>query len=102
VGEKHEFYVAASGGFPPLDYTWRKDDVTVPGATEDTLTLNSLSIGDSGAYLCEVRDAERDVIVSNVATLHVAYSVPAAGLAAGVAMAAAMALAGAVVLKRLR
>lgn len=47
------FRVGASG--PALSYQWRKDGIDIPGATDSTLALSSVTFNDGGAY---------DVIVS--------------------------------------
>ena len=52
VGDSTELSVLATGD--GLTYQWQKDGVDLPGATQNTLQLNSLTTGDSGAYHCVV------------------------------------------------
>jgi len=61
--------VSASGN-PSPTFQWRKDGAEIAGATESTLTLNSVSLDDSGDYTVVVSNAEGSV-TSAVATLTV-------------------------------
>ncbi len=56
AGDSATFSVLANGS-APLNYQWRKGGVDIAGATSDTLTLNSLVVGNSSNY---------DVVVSNL------------------------------------
>jgi hypothetical protein len=61
VGSTRVFSIAATG--PGLTYKWRKDTVelnnggNIAGANTATLTLNNLTLGDSGAYDCVVSNS---------------------------------------------
>ncbi len=66
TGEPFTLSVTAGGG--GLAYRWRKDGTKVSGATSNSYTVASASVGDSGSY---------DVVVTNVAgrTISVAATV---------------------------
>jgi uncharacterized repeat protein (TIGR01451 family) len=55
VGDAVVFSVVANGS-AALNYQWRKDSVNIPSATNSSLTLNPVSLSDSGDY---------DVVVEN-------------------------------------
>lgn len=55
VGESLTLSVTATGD-PPLAYQWRKAGVDLPGATNSSYTVFSVSVADAGSY---------DVVVSN-------------------------------------
>jgi len=57
VGSDVTFAVSASGTFP-LTYQWRRNEVALPSATGNTLTIFNVEPSDAGAY---------DVVVSNSA-----------------------------------
>src|SRR5262249_6460485 len=73
-GQVVVFRVTA-GGTPPLSYQWRKNGSAIIGATDSSLSLNSVQSSDNAGY---------DVIVSNlfgsltsaVATLFVNDALP--------------------------
>jgi hypothetical protein len=52
AGGPVSFSVAATG--VALSYAWRKDSVTLPGATNATLTLPSVQPSDAGSYVAVV------------------------------------------------
>lgn len=79
VDESHTFAVAAEGGYGPLHYQWRKDDVDLPGATEAAYTLPALALTDSGTYSVQVSDSNTDVQVAE-AELRVSSGMPASGM----------------------
>lgn len=54
----------------PLRYRWRFDGQTLPGATNDTLTLSPVSLADAGAYQAIVF-SENGAAASQVANLTV-------------------------------
>ncbi len=53
-----------------MTYKWRKNGVDIPGATLNTLTLNSAGAADSGGYSVIVRNAT-DLVGSDTAHLAV-------------------------------
>lgn len=55
-GASVTFSVQASGA-APLAYQWRKDGQNIPGATEASFTLASVTPTDAGAYTVEVSNA---------------------------------------------
>jgi hypothetical protein len=56
-------------------YQWKKNGGDVNGATNATLTLNSVSLGDAGSYTCVLTGANGSII-SSTATLTVTGSPP--------------------------
>lgn len=57
---------AAASGTPPLAYRWTKSGVTVPGATNATLTLTNLSAAQQGTYALVVSNAYGTVTSSDI------------------------------------
>jgi hypothetical protein len=57
VGETALFTVTATGT-PPLSYQWRRNDVTLPGATNATLIFHNVQTDHAGSYR---------VVVTNIA-----------------------------------
>ena len=57
-------------GTSPLAFQWRKDGVNIPGATNLSLTLANVQIGDGGGYLVVITNLYGSV-TSAVATLSV-------------------------------
>src|SRR3989339_390429 len=43
-------------GTQPFIYTWKKDNIEIPGATDSTLQINNLSLSDQGVYTCIVEN----------------------------------------------
>jgi len=86
VGTPYTFTVGVTGGIGTLRYQWTKDGVEIPGKTSNTLSFESLAMGDSAAYACRVRDAVRDDFTSEAASLtvaeHVSFAPPPSGGAA--------------------
>lgn len=66
AGDNINFSVTASGS--GLGYQWRKGGVNINGATDDTYTLNNVSLTDAGSY---------DVVVTNSCGLSTASSIAA-------------------------
>jgi subtilisin-like proprotein convertase family protein len=59
------FSVTATGS-QPLSYQWlREEGIPIPGQTERTLRLNSVTIADSGVYRCVVSNAFGSALSSN-------------------------------------
>jgi len=104
TGQSHTFSVLAEGGFQPLAYQWRKNEIDVPDATESTYQIYPLQEEDSGEYKVEVSDAKvsgGDVIQSDPATLTVsAVGAPVAGLAGLGLLLGACILGGAYAMRR--
>jgi hypothetical protein len=63
-GASVTFYTAASGS-APLSYQWRKDGVSIPGATNPSFTLVSAGLSEAGSYSVVVSNAASFVISSN-------------------------------------
>ncbi len=55
IGSSMSFSVSASGG--ALSYQWTKDGTALAGATNATLTINSVSAADAGVYTVSVRNS---------------------------------------------
>jgi len=80
-GETCTFSVWATGGYPPLAYTWAKNGQTIFGATQSTYTTPPLGVEDSGStYTVTVNDSNTDQ-ASTSAQVTVETNVPAAGTA---------------------
>ena len=87
------FNVVAAGGAPPLYYSWSKDGQPLPGASDSSLTLPSITESDAGVYTVEVFDNNITPIVSEPATLTVAGSpTPTLESAGEILLAAALLL----------
>ena len=69
VGSGISLSVTAAG-FPSPNYQWRKNGVSIPGATESTLSLVSASLADAGSYSCLITNVAGSV-TSSAATLTV-------------------------------
>ena len=69
VGGTATFTVVASGA-PPLAYQWKKDGVTIGGATAASLTINNVQATNAGSYTVAVTNSGGSV-TSNAATLTV-------------------------------
>jgi uncharacterized delta-60 repeat protein len=76
VGGNVAFTVAARGSLP-LAYQWRKDGMSLEGATTDTLFLPAVQLANSGNYSCVVTNAA-GAAVSADAALNVVTTFPAA------------------------
>ncbi len=62
-------------GTPPLNYQWRKDGLPRAGATQSSLTLNSLQASDAGSY--DVAISNRwGSLISSAALLSVNFALP--------------------------
>ncbi len=89
----HTFFIQTTGGFQPLTYFWKKDGVTIPGATESSYTRSDLTNEDAGVYTVEVTDDNSDTVTAS-AELVVGAPVPVAGVAGTLALAGILALYG--------
>jgi glucose/arabinose dehydrogenase len=69
VGQPASFSVTVTGA-GPLQYQWYKDDTTLSGQTQSTITIASATIPDAGEYYVSVMNADGDAI-SNSAHLTV-------------------------------
>jgi len=102
VGDSHAFSIGATGGFGTLHYEWLHDGYTV-GDDSPLLEIVSLTLGDAGAYSCEVTDeGPAAPLVSDEAILDVTVGAPAAGLVGLGVLVAACALGAIGVLRRRR
>jgi hypothetical protein len=54
----------------PLSYQWKKNGVTIPGATQRALTFRPLALGDAGTYMLTISNAN-GTLDSSPATLTV-------------------------------
>ncbi len=68
------FSVAVSGD-GPFTYQWRKDGVTIDGATQAVLSLNNLAEADAGSYDCIVTGCTSETTASATLTLNDRLSV---------------------------
>ncbi len=70
IGQKALFTVAASGS-APLSYTWLKNGVAIPGATEASYTTPAVSAADTGSVFTVAIHNEFGTLTSNAANLTV-------------------------------
>jgi hypothetical protein len=91
--------VSTSGGFGPLSYDWKKNDVVIKH--DPTLFFASLDLEDSGSYSVSVSDSFDDTVESAPAEVIVkSTGVPAMNsLGLGIIIALAV-LSGALALRR--
>ncbi|MDO9512401.1 MAG: immunoglobulin domain-containing protein, partial [Bacteroidales bacterium] len=68
LGNSHTFSVIATGD--SLNYQWRRNGVDIAGATFSTITINPVTLGNTGAYTCYVYNTCGNQL-SNVANLSV-------------------------------
>ncbi|MBM3884080.1 MAG: hypothetical protein FJ387_30970, partial [Verrucomicrobia bacterium] len=80
-GQSVTFTVLATGT-PPLRYQWDKDNVTIPGATDASLTLDNVQPSDAGSYTVMVSNGS-GAVTSNPARLTVRPTGPGVNFAAG-------------------
>ena len=92
-GQTWTFTAVPHGGYPPVTFIWKKNGITVPGATNATYTTPPLDLTDAGYYSVTVSDFNTDAIVAS-AYLRVGLLVPVAGIGGLVLLAAAIAAAG--------
>ena len=103
-GEAHTFSVMVEGGFQPLVYQWRKDEIDVPYATDTMYQIDPLQEEDSGEYKVVISDSKvggGDVVESDPATLTVSVvGAPVAGIAGLGLLLGACVLGGAYAMRR--
>ena len=75
TGSSATFSTVASGT-GPFSYTWKKNDSTMPGQTNNSLTLDNITRNDAGTYTVEVTGMCGSVTKSG--TLTVVNSAPVA------------------------
>jgi hypothetical protein len=68
VGNQANFSVSWQGGTGPFTFQWYKGGVTIPGATEDSLVITSVTVGDSGSYTVAITNSV-GTVTSAAATL---------------------------------
>jgi len=71
VGESVIFTSTVSGGISPYSYQWYLNGSAVPGATADSWTFMSMSVGVCEVYL-NVTDSSGNIAISQIATVSVA------------------------------
>jgi len=54
-----------------LNYQWQKNGIDIPGATSDSLYFNSISIGDSGIYTCEIYNPFDTIYTSSILSVFI-------------------------------
>ena len=57
-GSSTTLQVTAEGIPSTITYVWKKNDVTIPGETSNTLTISSVSLRDIGQYECIPSNSE--------------------------------------------
>ncbi|HPC15732.1 MAG TPA: hypothetical protein P5318_05905 [Candidatus Hydrogenedentes bacterium] len=71
VGDTFTATVAATGGYSPYAYQWRKNDAPMSNKTTATLVLSGVTAGDAATYSATVTDAEGSSATSAGAVLTV-------------------------------
>jgi len=66
IGDNIAFTVTANGTMP-FSYQWSRNTINIPGATNATLLLNNIQIGDAGNYSVVVSNSYGSVTSSNAA-----------------------------------
>ncbi len=95
------FTVAATGGYAPLHYQWKKDGDNLSDGTDGPiLVISSVTTDDAGDYSVEVSDSHTASIESATATLTVEPGASVAGGLGLAALALAAALGGMRTLRR--
>ena len=103
VGNPHTFAVVAEGGYPPLQYQWKKDGGEIADATGTSYTIDELALGDAGTYTVVLSDSNEDIVESGGAVLLVTeLGLPVAGLAGLGVLVGALVLVGASIVRRKR
>jgi Bacterial Ig-like domain len=86
--------VVTTGGFLPLEYTWKKDGAVIPGEKGSAYTIPAVTDEDTGAYTVEIADSNGDIVATNPVTLAIGEGMPVAGLAGLVFLTGLLALGG--------
>ena len=63
-------FVVSATGTGPLSYQWRRNGITIPGATSSSYTINPVGAGNAGSYQCVVTNS-CSLAISNEAILTV-------------------------------
>ena len=74
AGESHTFSVDISGGFAPLNHTWKKEGSPISSIA--IFELTDLEVTDSGSYCVEIIDDMGDVVLSKSVDLQVDKGIP--------------------------
>ncbi len=90
----YTFSVATTGGFLPLEYTWKKDGNVLSTEKGSAFTIPSAAAEDAGAYTVEIADANGDLVMSGPVTLTIGEGMPVTGFAGLAMLAGILALAG--------
>ena len=65
-GSSTTLQVTAEGIPNTITYVWRKNGVTIPGATSNTLTISNISLSDIGQYECIPSNSEGNFNTSTI------------------------------------
>jgi hypothetical protein len=78
VGENVQLSVAVTGGSGLYSYDWRKGNVSLGAPNQSVLSLDNVTVENSGNYRCRITDtAQANVnILSNIATITVIDGLP--------------------------
>jgi hypothetical protein len=97
VGGKLSWTVLVEGAIGTPTYQWFKSSNPIPGETDSTFSIDSLTKGDAGWYTCRVTDGNGTVLTTEpvFVTVKGKNTIPAAGNAALLVMAVLCALGGA-------
>lgn len=71
-GDDLELEVEVAGAYGSIHYQWIKDGSALVGETDDIFSVNSLTLDDSGVYLCQVSDEAKAVYETRPALVQVA------------------------------
>jgi Immunoglobulin domain len=65
VGKSITFTVTTSGGTQPFTYLWKKNGVTIVGATTNAYTIPAAALGDAGTYTVTVSNSAGSATSNN-------------------------------------
>lgn len=102
TGQAVTLAVTASGGVPPLRYTWRKNGVDIPNANGPIYTIPSVQLSDAAGYSCQIRDDRTQSVTSEMAVVRITESLPTVGMPGLLLLSALLAMAGGVWIARRR
>lgn len=71
LDEDHTLSIAATGGYEPLTYQWRRNTVNIDDAIDPALLLEQVDAGDQGTYSCVVTDQRDTQLISSGAVVFV-------------------------------